>query len=992
MAKQSRFLTYVFCDLVGSTELTRDHEPEDAFELIVGFQDACRQHIERFQGYVACYMGDGVVGYFGYPVSMESSGEAAIRCALELLRDVKSRAEPLKMRVGIASGWGVLGEVRVGGHVVEVAAVSDAANLAARLESAAAPDEILVSDEVYREVEGLFGFHAPREIELKGFAQLQRVHPVAGYGDFRSPSHRRAERQASALVGRDVQLDVLAQAWERAQSERLGSSVLVRGPAGIGKSTLLRNLRTRARRGNERRITLYASRFEEHTAFHPFRAWLEELLDEHPPEYLGSRLRELLGANEAGTAHQALDVLLGRAEQPTWPPKLLRDRICAAFVEVMRGMSREAPLLLLIEDLHWLDPSSAEIVARLQEHCATHALLLVASSRPRQSAGAGAWQLTLDLGELSDVEVQSLIDALDTERRLPGSARREIALKAEGIPLLLREFTLATLAAGAQGAIAIPDSLLESFGARIDAQTQDLDVVGAAAAIGEAFTPALLAQTLRRTEEEIEGILQTMRASDLLLAYNAPQGRVYDFSHALLRDAAYRSLVRKQRMDLHRKILAASRAMDAEWTRSQPMQAAHHLQAIESHVEAVNVLFDAARLRFAASQFSESAGLIAKAIGILPQVADAQVRLGLELQLQTLLGLTLTQIKGFGETEANAAYTRAWAICGHLQRSGEPEFCAIWGIWAHKIVVSEVALSRTLTEHLDRIAADMRREDLALLARTAGVTTSLCTADFGVVSAHLDAVLAAYDPARHAGLALSYSMDPKALSLLFASHVFSICGDPARAAWARDEAIAQVRALGYEFLQPYATIFGWGSSLYFGADEAVVQTLDAAIMQAERLALPFWVVSGLMWKGVALYHLGRDAEADACLRPGLETAALIGLSFVVPYLRAVHAAVLARMGRPDAALPMFEQSLTQARATGETFALAEVHRLYAETLMRAGSPAQREEARRQLAAGAEIAERQGANGWTLRLRDTLAKWEGQDRPVAGPEMAVPLMR
>lgn len=972
MAKQSRFLTYVFCDLVGSTELMRGHEPEAAFELIVGFQDACREHIEKFRGYVACYMGDGVVGYFGYPIAMESSAEAAIRCAVELMRHIKSLPEPLSMRVGIASGWGVLGEVRVGGQVAEVAAVSDAANLAARLEAAATPDEILVSEEVYREVEGLFGFHPSRELELKGFAQRHRAYPVAGYGDFRSPSHRSAERAENALVGRETQLQELLALWNGEVRQGQGLSVLVRGQAGIGKSTLLRNLRRQAK-GGGRRITLYASRFEEHTAFYPFRAWLEDLLNERASGFLAERLRVLLPPAELAPAQEALDMLLGRSTQTAWPAKLLRERICAAFTGIMLGLSQERPLLLLVEDIHWLDASSAEILAQLQQRCPTHALMLVAGSRPRLATHYGTWGRDIELTQLAEPEVQTLIADLDPGRRLSASVRREIALKAEGIPLLLREFTLATLAAGtagnAQGQLVIPDSLLESFGSRLDAQAQDMEVLAAAAAVGQSFSSTLLAQTLRRTEEEVEAALQDMRAAELLLSYTGAQGRMFDFSHALLRDAAYRSLVRKQRIELHRKILAASRALDAEWERTQPVQAAHHLQAIESHAEAATVLLEAARLRFAASQFSEASGLIQKALTILPSVTDEQSRLGLELQLQTLLGLTLTQVRGFGEADANRAYARAWAICGQLQRSGEPEFCAIWGIWAHKLVVSDTALGRTLTQNLDRIAADMQRIDLALLARAAKVVTHHCTGDFAFVPAELDAVLAAYDPQQHSPLALSYSMDPKALSLLFAAHTLALCGDASRAAWARDEAIAQVQHLGYEFLQPYATIFGWGSSLYFGADESVIATLDAAMAEADRLALPFWVVSGMMWKGVALHHLGRHAEAEAHLRPGLETAEMIGLSLTIPYMRSIHATSLIELGRGESALPMFEQSLAQARSTGETFAQAEIHRLYGEALLRAGA-ANRDQAQRQLAAGLSLAQRQGALACIERLWQT----------------------
>lgn len=973
MAKQSRFLTYVFCDLVGSTELMRGQEPEAAFELIVGFQEACREHIEKFRGYVACYMGDGVVGYFGYPIAMESSAESAIRCAIELMRHIKTLPRPLAMRVGIASGWGVLGEVRLGGQIAEVAAVSDAANLAARLEAAAAPDEILVSDEVYREVEGLFGFHTPRELDLKGFDQRQRAHAVAGYGDFRSPSHRSAERAVAPLIGREAQLQQLLALWNGEVHEGRGSSVLVRGQAGIGKSTLLRNLRTQAK-GAGRRITLYASRFEEHTAFHPFRVWLEDLLNERRPDFLGQRLRVLLPADEVISAHEALDMLLGRTAQSPWPAKLLREKTCAAFVGIMLGMSRERPLLLLVEDIHWLDPSSAEIVAALQQRCAEHALMLIAGSRPKLAGSFGLWDRTIDLAELASPEVQALIGELDPEQRLPASVRDEIALKAEGIPLLLREFTLATLAGGtttnAQGQIVIPDSLLESFTSRLDAQSQDLDVLGAAAAVGQAFSAALLAQTLRRTEDEVESALQDMRNAELLLSYSGAQGRMFDFSHALLRDAAYRGLLRKQRIELHRKILAASRAMDAEWERSQPVQAAHHLQAIEAHPEATLVLLETARLRFAASQFSEAAGLIQKALAILPNIADEQVRLGLELQLQTLLGLTLTQVRGFGETDANKAYARAWDICGQLQRSGEPEFCAIWGIWAHKLVVSDTALGRTLTLNLDRIALDMQRADLALLARAAKVVTHHCTGDFAQVSGDLDAVIAAYDPAQHSPLALSYSMDPKALSLLFAAHSYALCGDHERATWAREEAIAQVQKLGYEFLQPYATIFGWGSTLYAGSDDAVLAALDAAMAQADRLALPFWVVAGMLWKGVALFHLGRHAEAEALLGPGLETSGMIGLSLTIPYMRAVYGAVLMELGKVEAALAQFEQGLALARSTGERFAQPEIHLHYGQALWQLG-PEHQDLARRQLVAGLVLADQLGARASGERIQHTV---------------------
>lgn len=983
MSRQSRSLTYLFCDLVDSTGLIERHDSETAFELIDRFRLLCRELIEAHQGFVANDMGDGMLGYFGYPVALESNAEAACHCALRLLQAVRDLPGELSVRVGIASGRGVLDSRQQQGRVPEIATVSSAANLASRLQAQAEPGQIIVSAQVHEQMHGLFRFDAGREVALKGFDRVQTIHALAGYGSYRSRSHQRGEAQPAQLVGRADDLRAVLGAWDETQAQARGRSILVRGPGGIGKTTLLRGVQQRLA-GEAQRLALYSAWFAQHTALHPFRAWFEDLAAAQPDGDLGPWLAQRLPGAELDEGLELIQILLGRRDNTRWMPNILREKTIAMLAQLLLRMSREQTLLLVVEDAHWLDPTSAEVLERLQAQYADSPILLLASAR----AGPGAaerirWDRKVDLARLHEQDVAALISELDPEGRLDPQVRREIARKAEGMPLLIREFTRATLApaAGSNLRLVVPDTLLDSFVAQLDLWAAAKEVLDVAAVTGGAFQANLLALALERAEDEIGGTLRDMAAAGVLGCYRSADGEHFDFSHALLREAGYAALLPKQRKELHARVLQARQALDAQFAQSQPSLAAHHLEGIGTYAEAIKILLAGAQGRFARSQFSEAGGLIQQALRLLPEIKPRDAFAALELQLQTLLGLTLTQVMGFGDEAVNKAFSRAWEICREMRSGGEAEYQAIWGIWGHKLVVSETGTALQLVAALDDISRHGERPDLHTLTLSASAVMCFVTGQPARVPAYAAEVRARYTITQHGQLALAYSMDPLAQALMFLTHSQALRGDCDAADRTRAEVLAHADRLGLEFLLPYIRIWSTGSALYCGVPEGIIESFDASIALAQKLGITFWVCSGLLWKANAYAQLGQLREALQLFEAGLAGADQMGLRFTVPYFRALQAWALSRSGGGSAALVTFEQCLRQNRASGELCYQGEIHRLYGEALLH-GDATARAPALAQFTAGQEVARAQQAGGWQRRIAQSMHRF-GFDLAPAG---------
>ncbi len=692
---ERRQLTVMFCDLVGSTELSRRLDPEDMRAIIAAHHKTCKERIGANGGFVAKYMGDGVVAYFGYPTASEHDAENAVRAGLAI---TSTRREgpangPLHVRVGIATGVVVVGDLIGSGPSQERGVVGDTPNLAARLQGVAPPDGVVIAEGTRRLIGDLFELEDMGPQDLKGLAGS--MHAFLALKERAVESRYEALRmgELTPMVGRHDEIEVLLGRWERAK-EGEGQVVLLSGEAGVGKSRLTAALLERLADETYIRRRFFGSPQHTDSALHPIISQLERAISLKREDDATKRLDKLEAtlAGAAATRENAalIAALLSLPNDGRYAPIALspanqRRLTLEALLAKLEGLSRQAPLLLLFEDAHWADPSSVEWMTLLVERIGGWRAMLVVTARPefgrpwRPSPHVSA--LTLDRLPIADVE--ALVDRIVGERRLPAYLRKDIFERADGVPLFVEEMTkaiieaeserigAAALAASPLPGYSVPATLHASLMARLDRSGEAKAVAQVGGALGREFSLALLAAVADKSEAELKAALDRLVGAGLLIRRGTPLRPTFLFKHALVQDAAYSTLLREPRRALHARIVKAFETEFAEVAATQPELLARHC-ADAGHIEkAVAYGAKAAERSLARSALAEAAEQLKRALSLIETAPLTSALRRERIRLQVALITPLVRVAGQSSEAARLAVERASQLIAEAETRGE---------------------------------------------------------------------------------------------------------------------------------------------------------------------------------------------------------------------------------------------------------------------------------------------------------------------------------
>jgi len=781
---ERRQLTVMFCDLVGSTELATRLDPEDLREIIAAYHRRVAEVLTRFGGFVAKYMGDGILAYFGYPQAHEEDAEQAARAGLAIVAAVGRLDLPqrLQVRLGIATGLVVVGDLLGDGAAQEQSVVGETPNLAARLQALAAPNAIVIADATRRQIGSLFELRSLDPQSLKGFAAMQQAWQVLGESDVASRFEALRSR-ATPLVGREEEIELLLRRWAQAKSGE-GRVVLISAEPGIGKSRLTEAVEERIGGEPHRRMRYFCSPHHRESALHPIIGHLERGAGFARDDDAATKRRKLAKLLAAGLP--AKDDLAVFAELLSLPgaapqssveltPQRKKERTFEALLRGLDGLAAQQPVLMVFEDLHWIDPTSRELLDRTIARVEHLPVLLIATFRPDfQPPWIGEANVTmLALSRLGRREGAELVRQLaGNARAIPDDIVQEIIERTDGVPLFLEEVTKVVLEAAdgpgtakARGAVAaipgarlaVPATLQASLMARLDRLGPAArEVAQTGAAIGREFSYELLAAVSPRAEAETPGALDQLVAAGLVFQRGSPPAADYQFKHALVQDTAYGTLLRGPRQALHGRIAEAIETRMPDRVEREPEILALHLAEAGQPERAAAYWLAAGRHAAGRSANIEALAHLRRGVEALTAVAETPERTRLELALQLALGPALMSTRGFGTPEANSAYRRARELA---KRSGDDRslFAAVWGLWLATGQSGPGGHRKSLVDELFRVAEPLGDPGLRMQAHHAAWTTFIFRGDLAGSSEHVRQGLKLCDRKEHGTHALGSS-------------------------------------------------------------------------------------------------------------------------------------------------------------------------------------------------------------------------------------------
>ena len=1009
---ERRHLTVMFCDLVGSTELSRRLDPEDLRQVNLVYQDACKAAIDGFDGFVARYMGDGVLAYFGYPQAHEDDAERAVRAGLGVV-DAVSALNPqpdlqLQVRVGIATGLVVAGDIIGEGASSERSVVGETPNLAARLQGMASPDSVVIADATRKLVEGRFGLEVLEATSVKGFDDpvvAFKVGAVLEKSRFEAATAGRLEK----FVGRDSELQLVLERWGQAK-EGEGQVILLCGEAGIGKSRILRELQERVREDPAIILRFQCSPYRINTAFSPLIDYLQQSADfrrEDGVELKLDKLERLLlsAMDDISTAAPLVAALLtltgGRYPSLGMAPLRQKMETIAVMVAYLEGLAARSPVIMLMEDVHWVDASTLEALDALIGRADTLPVLMVITHRPEfEGSWTGYGHVTQhSLNRLRRRDGKTLAEQVAGGRTLPEEVLRQILERTDGVPLFVEELTKTVLEAGLlkkenkryvlDGPLppmAIPSTLHDSLMARLDRLSTVKEVAQAAACIGREFAPGLLSAALNRTV--IDDDLQRLVEAELIFPRGTGDRITYVFKHALVQDTAYESLLISKRQQLHTRIAhTLEESADVD-----PAVLAHHYSAAGLAEKAATHFLAAGRQGLAVTALAEACAQLELGLRETEKLGPSDSRKRLELGIRTALGTGRTAHLGWPHPSVSDALVPAFDLARDLHHL-EALASVLSGLWVHYQTRTEFPEAIRWLEILESIADETGDSELSVVRDMSGGCQYFWLAEYQRGDRYTARLRENYDKEKHGKIVAYANHDPFCFSLHWAGALLQwITGYPERSIADVEDSLSLARRLGHPFNLAFALTAGSDCLINLGdADRMFAQCEEAqAVIDAEGLGQFAQDLMVNNWLGRAYALREEYAIGYELTRRCNRHWDAAGGGICCARFWSTEAIQLGGMGRRDEALQLIDRAIMHCRKTGDRWMEPEVLRIKGDLLLTGERP-DTKAAEASFNESLQVARDHKAKSWELRAAMSLTKlWQSQGGESRAPELLIPI--
>jgi class 3 adenylate cyclase/predicted ATPase len=1009
-----RQITVMFSDLVGSTQLSEKLDPEDLQKLIDAYRGECSTAIRRYGGEVARYFGDGVMAIFGFPRAHEDDAARAIHTALEIVSGVTKISGPvtLNCRVGVCSGAVVVGEIGNSG-TWSMDAVGETPNIAARLQTLAAANTVIISESTRRLVSAAFDFQDLGLQELKGVTEPLHVYRVLSAKNTGSRFEAAHAGSLTPLIGRSSELSLLLDRWQKVR-EGDGQVIFLSGIPGVGKSRLLHELKSHIQQEPHVLLHHQGSPYHSQSAFFPMIEQIGQAAQLTAREADADKLAKLKAYLPRSTDSSIKPVLLiakllsipleNHLELSGLTPQQIKNRTISTLVDMLLAFSVQRPTLCIFEDAHWLDPSTLELLELIISRIDHARVLLIVSCRPEfhptwiSHANTTIHSLT----RLSHTEVKAMIRDILRGGSMPQPLLDQIIEKADGVPLYIEELTNSMLSAPLRtrstfegtarpALLRVPDTLSDALMERLDRVAPSRKLAQIAAVIGREFSYDLLSAASQVDEDDMLSALSLLEQADIVYRVDISPFVRFAFKHVLLRDAIYDSLLRSKRRQIHADIAAIIEHDFPELAENQPEVLAYHHQEAGNHQLAIRCWVESGQRALAHSANVEAIANFRKALQVLNALPETPERTKQEIDIQLGLGIPLIAVQGYASAETREAFSRARTLCPRLGNIPE-YFQALFGSWGHCWMrgKNDDAL-RMADEFLSRSRALSDPVPLMVAHRVMG-STLLTIGDFQSSANHFEETIKLSISKGKQPLYSLYMVEPQVASLLLLSWDLWFLGYPDQALSRVSEALALAQDLGHPYTIAFAHYMTSVVHLLRGDAARAFESAEKSFEMSQEQRFSLYVILSRISRGRAIGDLGRLGEARAEIALGIDEARRNGVGFMHPMMDSWLADMHAKAGENECALSIVEGALANiGDVTGRSWE-SELHRQSAQILI-ALNPSKVREAESRLKKSIEVARGQSAKSLELRAATSLAElWRTQGRNDEARALLEPICR